>query len=312
MDLQQADEYVKTYVTDIENIFRTFARRWSAEEQVDNTTEDEIIKRYFIGYDLAEENKRANVFMVFWYGGSGEIVELRDGRAVNIKLHPMDYPVTRINIECIPEGGEDFLIDSEHLVHSVQEMSDRMMVMWNSDHWQVKNDHIADNARLYRQYVPLQGYFKKSLPPLIAILQKLGEAWGAEEQTDNTPDPEDEKNKGGLRGILGGKKSGKKRFAMGYSAPVFKQSSNEPARITRAAVWVDLWQGSKGTLKKTANSQMVDLSDESPTRIAVVFSQDQPLMTVDKHPDAKARTPKDLQKVLVDLWKQDAFGIKDS
>lgn len=313
MDIQQADEFMEQYADDIANLLRSYARRWNGDEQVDDTLEDEIIKRYFIGYELAEEGVRPHVFMQFWYGGSGDIVVERDGRSVSLKPHALDYPVAKIDIVCMPEKGEDFAIDGQHVVHSMQELNDRMGVMWNADHWGVRaqDEHLKHNAQVHRAYVPLQGYYKKSLEPVSITLRKLGEAWQGEEQTDNTPDLDDAKG-GGLGGLIGGKRnSGKKRFAVGYSAPLLKRDKAGKARITTPAVWVDMWEGGKGTLKKTAHASVVELEKGQATRIAVVFRTDEPLMVVDGHPQASARTPKDLQQMLVQLWKADAFGLKD-
>lgn len=309
---QQIDEFFMGYVDDLAEILRLYCRRWGAQEQLDNEiVEQDARKRCFLGYSFGEGQAHPRVFAQLWWGRTGDVQELNDNKTLDIQLHAADFPAARIEIHCMPENGEDFAIDGEYQVHSVQELKDRIGVMWNADHWDLNNPHLEDNALLYRQFVPSQGYFKANIRAVIDMLKKFGALWGAELQTDNTPDPEDEKS-AGIGGLLGGivaGKSGKKRYHVSYTVPAFVKDDKGKAKVLMGSATLDLWQGKKGSIKKSNSGQQIHLDGKPNGHVRVLFVTGKPLMTVEGLASPQAKTPAELQKLLVALWKQNNFGV---
>lgn len=299
LDLHEKEVFFQDYADDVAEILKQLGTKWESEEQIDDEVpETETLKRLFIGYEFPTEEARGHVWGVFWYGATGKIRVERGGKAIFLDTDEGDYSCARIDIVFDPEMGEDFLIDGEYRVHSAQELKDRILVMWNADHWQIRHDHIEANAALYRQFVPHERFYKAHVRPLLPVLQKMGTAWGGEEQTDNQPE--------------GGRSNrNKKWFAVGYSAPHFQVGASGRARVSPAGAWVDLWTGAKGTLRKGGSGRKVDLGDRKPLkRIAVVFPVEQPILVVQGIKNAQARNAKEMAALLTKLWRADAFGVR--
>jgi hypothetical protein len=144
--------------------------------------------------------------------------------------------------------------------------------------------------------------------PIAKVLKKMGESWDGEEQTDNSPDPDDNKT-GGIGGLFGSN-SGKKRYFIGFTAPIFRINKRGEALIPKASIWLELWHGKKGTLHKGKNIRAVELSEKPAAKINIQFAPDGSYMQVEGVPKASARNAKEMQAMLTQLWKQDAFKVR--
>ncbi|MEM6283185.1 MAG: hypothetical protein AAF787_13400 [Chloroflexota bacterium] len=302
---EQRDEHFETYAEDVGDILRSLTQRWGSHEQLDDEDDPTDQRRCAMGYAYPSDESDGHVFVAFWYGGTADIVVADEGRNVDVRLPAGAYPLPRIRVDLLAEHmASDFLIDDEHTVHSPGELKDRLHVMFNNDHWGLVADSVEENAAIYRDYAKAEVLYRASMVPVAKTLQKMGESWGGEEQTDNTPDPDG--NRGG--GLFGG--GGKKRFFVGYRAPAFRKNERGEAKATPAGVWLDLWQGKKGNVKKGKTARMVELSDKPTAKISVSFAPDGSTMQVDGIPKARAVTADDMRKILTQLWKQDAFKVR--
>ena len=300
MTPQEIDNHFESNADILADLLRLFIERWEAVEQQDTDEPDDTRqRRAFIGYNYATDDQHANVYLDLYHGTTGNIEVKREGKALHIKHHPLTYNPATLTIALDPSRGDDFLIDNEHRVHSMGELRDRMLTMWNSDHWGVNHKNIEPNAALYTQYVPVEMTFRRELKGVVNLLGKLGANWGGERQADNTPDPDDER--GGLFG-----RRGKQRYFVGYNAPRFIEKGGR-AKATPASIWVDLWEGKKGQVSKQPTALTISHDKGSkPTRITVNVEAGKLSVNGTKASAANAR---DLGKPLVQLWKADAFGI---
>lgn len=301
--------FFESHADDVALILRDLAAKWGASEQIDNDfPEDDVKRRVFIGYDYATPETRGYVAATFWIGATGTVVTEREGMRLRLELAPEDAFCGKIQVNFIPDHGEDFNIEgTKPILNSPQELRDLLLVMWNSDRWQMKHDFVEANAELHRQFVGIDGYFKAQAPAVMSILKKIGAAWGGTEQVDNTPES-DSKAGGGFLGI--GKNQGPKRFFVGYSAPTRITEDSGKQRLTRASIWLDVWQGDKGTIKKSASSRRLELDSKAHKRIQITFPAGENKMCVEGIDKACAASGRELVEILQALWKRDAWGLK--
>lgn len=306
---EQAEQHFETHADGVADILRWLGGRWGGKQQIDHDDqEDTLRKRYCLGYSYPTEDQRGEVFALFWHGVTGAVIESDDGKQVSIELLPGAYPCARIAIEFVADHlSDEFAVDGKHRVYSTGELKDRMNVMWNSDEWGLNSEFLEENAELHRQFVVTESFYNANMKPIAATLKKLGEAWGGEQQTDNTPDTDD--SKGGLGNLFGGG-SAPKRFFVGFILPQFKVNPKGQAAINQPAVWLDLWQGKKGVIKKAAEGRMVTTEDKLTKRIVVKFSLGQPSMFVEGVDGAMASSAQEMRATLTQLWKQDAFKLR--
>ena len=308
-DTHPHDDHFSRFADIVAEILRGVYAKWGALEQVDNDDPDNSIGRrasIVYAFPLAEE--KGYVALCLWIGQLATIVEERDGKAIHLAYAFGDYPVGTIKIVFDPNDGEEtFWIDGKYVVYSAQELKDRLMVMWYANHWNFDHADLDANALLYRQFAPIEQRAQANLNGLRTLLEKLGGAWGGEPQTDNAPDPDD-KPAGLLGGVIG--KVGKKRYFVGHSLPTFKTNADGKATMSKAAVWLDLWDGKKGAVKPMVNGVRLehDTSTKTPKRITLTV--DAEAIRVESFGQASAPDAKALAPILSQLWKQDAFKLR--
>jgi hypothetical protein len=308
VNIQEADAHFEKYIDEVADIMREFMRRWAAEEQVDDDMPDsEARKRAFIGFAYPTPDAPAHVFMKLWFGGTGKMKVGADQRSLGVHLSLMDYECATIDVQFLPENGDEYLIDGEHKVFSTGELRDRMTVMWNSDHWNVRHEYIEENALTHKLFVPLKLYFKQEMKNVTRILTKLGERWGGEMQKDNAPDSADKATGNLLGGLIGGGQNAKQRFFVGFTAPVFRVEESGKARITRTSITLDTWRGKKGTIKKSPVSRRIEHHPTTEARRVVIDFTD--VMTV-AQTGSKAKTAKELSQVLAKLYRDGRLKLE--
>ncbi len=304
--LEQQIEHFESLADPVADVLRGIGSRWSSMEQIDNTPDDTPDKRFALQYAYPDGTQRGHVYADFWYGQTGQLRDENDGKAIELDLAPDAFPCGRIDVVFVADhNNDDFLIDGNDMVHSVQELRDRLVVLWNANTWPFQWPNLAERAAAYQDYALTSADFKANVRPIGAILKKLGAAWGAEEQTDNTPHPDDEK--GGLGGLMGG--GGKKRCFVGFMAPQFTDARGETASAKPGIVWVDLWQGKKGQIRKSEQGRAIKLADKSNKRISVTFPPGQRVMQVEGINGATAQSADEMKTLLAKLWKEKALGV---
>lgn len=305
---QQKDEHFETYADDVAGLLRGIGARWGGTEQIDNDEpNDETAKRYALTYEYPDGDASGHVCATFWYGQTGTLSEAREGKALYVTLPPGAYPCAQVDIVFNADRmSDEFSVDGKHDVFSLGELKDRLSVMWHSDVWSLKDEdeHLEHNAALHEKFTQIEQTFKANMKPAAVMLKKMGKSWDGDEQTDNTPDPDDEK--GGIGGIFGG--GGKKRFFVGYSVPAFGKDPSGKARMTKGAVWLDLWQGKKGDIRKTNLERQIKLDEKPAAHISIVFLPGR--MAVEGVKGAEARNEKDLKALLTKIWRDDVFNVR--
>ncbi len=310
LSTQQRDAHFERYAEDVGEILRAVGRQWGGLEQIDEEEQD-ILKRsrFALGYAYPKENQHGYVYGVFWYGKTVHIAVSDDGKLVDVNVPIGVYRCATIKIAIVDDHDhDDFRIDDTHNVHSLGELKDRINVMWHANEWGLKSEHIVHNAALYHQFVAQEARFKAHMKVVALTLKKIGNVWGGEEQTNNTPDAEDSKS--GLGGLFGGASGGKKRFYVGFAAPQFELDQAGKARLAKVGVWLDLWEGKKGHIRSTETGRGIVLPNKSLARILVAFPPDADRMVVSGVPDATAKTGDEMKLLLADLWKRDAFDLR--
>jgi hypothetical protein len=303
MTPQEIDAHFEANADVLADLLRLFIERWEATEQRDSDeTDNTPARRAFIGYNYATDDQNAHIFLDLFHGPTGKIQVKREGKALHIAHHIQAYRPATITVALDPARGSDFIIDDEYRVHSMGELRDRLLTMWNSNHWKCNHKHITANAEVYAGYVLVERTFRAQIGGVTQLLNKLGKAWEGERQTDNTPDPDDER--GGLFGRRGG---GKKRYFVGYNAPRFIEKGGQ-ARATTGTLTLDLWEGKKGTINKTPKALVIQHDKGSdPKQITVQVEAGQ--LRVDGT-QASATDARELAPALLKLWKADAFGLR--
>lgn len=305
---QDKERHFELYADDVAGILRGIGARWGGTEQIDNDdTSDEVAKRYALGYEYPNGEERGYVRAMFWYGQTGALNEAREGKALQLVLPAGAYACAKVDVVFNPaQMIDEFSVDGKHDVFSLGELKDRINVMWNSDVWGLTEEdtHLEHNAAVYREFAQIEQLFKAAMKPAAATLKKMGAAWGGEEQSDNAPDPDDQK--GGIGGLFGG--GGKKRFFVGYSVPSFGKDKAGKAHMTRGAVWLDLWQGKKGTIQKSNTARQVQIAEKPAAHISVVFLPGR--MAIEGVKGAEARNEGELKALLTKIWRDDVFGVR--
>jgi hypothetical protein len=303
VSLEQQVTHFESLADPVADVLRNIGSRWGGTEQMDNTPAATPEKRFALQYAYPDGDNRGHVYADFWYGASGTLRDENDGRVIELDLDAEAYRCGRIDVVFVADhGGDDFLIDGNDMVHSVQELRDRLIVLWNGNTWLFQRADLAKRAVLYSQYIQTDAYFKANLRPVGAMLKKLGGVWGGEEQSDNTPDPDDEKS--GIGGLMGG---GKKRCFVGFMAPQFKDE-DLPA-VTPGAVWLEVWQGKKGIIRKSEQGRVIKLAEKTSKRVTVKFPLGSGIMQLEGVSGAKAQSADEMKALLAKLWKEKALGI---
>ncbi len=294
LPLPEQESHFETYADDVASILRTLGQNFGGTEQLENDPPDDTPQRRFaLTYDYPTDDQPGHVAITLWHGQPGTLSDANAGKSIQLDLPPTAYQVGYIDIVFIADNNRDeYAIDGKHTVHSNGELRDRVGVMWNSDEWGIKdNPHIEDNATLYRQFVPHERFFKQNMKPVGTLLKKLGTVWDGTEQTDNLADD-----------------TKQKRFFVGFHLPTFQTDPAGQARVTPAAVTLTLWRGKPGQIQKSHTRRQIDIQEKPQAQISVVFPLEKPVMQVHGIQGAVAKTPKQLQRVLVTLWKENAFG----
>lgn len=303
MPPQEIDAHFEANADILADLLRLFIDRWDATEQHDTDEPDPTpARRAFIGYNYATDDQHANVYLSLFHGPTGKIEVKREGKALHIAHHRRTYRAATLTIVLDPARGDDFIIDGEHRVHSPGELRDRLLMMWNSDYWRCNHKHVEANAQVYAGFVPVDMSFREHVGGVAQLLNELGKAWDAERQTDNLPDPDDERG-----GLFFGRHGGKRRYFVGYSAPQFVQHAGI-AKATPGTVTLDLWTGNRGTITKTPATLTIDHDKGSqPTRVTVRVGAGRLHIG---GTTVSAADPRALAPALSKLWKANAFGLR--
>lgn len=301
MTPQEIDAHFEANADILADLLRLFVERWEATEQQDTHDPDKTAqRRAFIGYNYTTNDAHANLFLDLFYGPTGKIIVKREGKALHIAHHMLAYRPATLTIALDPARGDDFLIDGEHRVHSMGELRDRLLTMWNSDYWGCNHKHIAANAEVYAGYVPAEKHFRAQIGGVTQLLSKLGASWQGERQVNNKPDPDDDK------GGLFGRRGGKKRYFVGYRAPRFVEKAGR-ARATPGLLTLDLWEGKKGTVKKQPTTLTIQHDKSSqPTQITVRVDGNRLHV---EGTQVSAADVRELAPMVLKLWNADAFDL---
>ncbi len=307
MDLQALDENFMQLAEDVGDILRGVGRNWNAEEQLDNDNPDEAdARRFALGYAFAEATADGSITpphvdLWIWYGPTGTVIEGREGKEVRLELGETDEKRGYVKITFVPEHEQDFLINGDHLVHSLGELRDRLTLMWNANEFGVVDKREEENRPVRDQYRTYGPYVREQIRGVIAVMGRMGKAWGGEEQTDNRPD---DTRRTGLIPVAGA--SGPKRYCVSYLGPHLAESDGGLLQIDPGRVWLDLWLGPKGELQKSKRGRVLKLKNPSATRIVATFD---PAETVIKIGGQQAATAAEFKDLMVTMWKRGAFEL---
>ena len=154
----------------------------------------------------------------------------------------------------------------------------------------------AFNRQMEAKLPQHEAFYRQHRRAIAQMLRQLGRAWGGEEQRQNNPET-----------------TVKKRYGLGYTAPALTYAMPEGrAELNHASLSVHFWTGGTGTIHKAADGRgRVPEPPEdagTQTRIMVALMPESAAFVVNlRH---QATSIEALKTLLVQLWKDDAFGLR--